>query len=207
MYIDKLSVGPLSTNCYILANENTKTCAVIDPGDDYERIIYKISSLGFMLSNILITHSHIDHIGAVDRLKQKTGADVVISTTDSATFNNNIFTLSDMLGTTAPVTPPDIKVNDGEIINICGVDVKIIATPGHTPGSICYYIESENILFSGDTLFYESIGRTDFPGGSYKSICESIKNKLYLLPGSTVVYPGHNCDTTILHEIESNFYI
>ncbi len=207
MYIKKLIVGPLATNCYIFADNESKNCAVVDPGGDYQKIMYEINSQNFTLTNILITHSHTDHIGAVDMLKQNTGAAVIISSTDASSFNSSSLTLSDVLGTKAPQTLPDIKVDDGNVVNVCGYNVIVISTPGHTPGSVCFYIEKENILFSGDTLFYESIGRTDFPGGSYKSISHSIKSKLFALPDKTVVYPGHNSDTTILHEKESNFYI
>ena len=205
MYINKLIVGPLATNCYIVANETTNYCAVIDPGDDYEKIMYEIDSKGYIISQIIITHSHIDHIGAVDALKSASSAKVIVSENDGAVFNSSNFTLASMLGNLAPVTKPDILVKDGDTLSICGYEAQIISTPGHTPGSICIYFKNEGVLFSGDTLFYESIGRTDFPGGSYQSISNSIKNKLFNLPDNTKVYPGHNSETTILHEKESNF--
>lgn len=208
MYIEKLSVGRLCTNCYIIINKSSKECAVIDPGGDFEKINYVIKSNCANLSHIIITHSHCDHIDALDKLKQQyNNAKVVISETDNCTLNSNSYTLSDLLGTSAPITKGNILVKDNDKISICGYEAKIISTPGHTPGSICIYFEGENVLFSGDTLFYESIGRTDFPGGSYKSISDSIKEKLFILPDITKVYPGHNCETTILHEKESNFYI
>jgi glyoxylase-like metal-dependent hydrolase (beta-lactamase superfamily II) len=208
MQIEKLSVGKLCTNCYILFNNTLKTCAVIDPGGDYDKINYIIKSYCATLTHIIITHSHSDHIDAVDELKNNhNNAKVVISETDNATLNNNNYTLSYLLGTTAPYTKGDILVRDNDNISICGYNAKIITTPGHTPGSICIYFKDENVLFSGDTLFYESVGRTDFPGGSYKSLSDSIKQKLFTLADNTKVYTGHNNETTILHEKESNFYI
>ena len=207
MYINKLSVGMLQTNCYIIADEISGSAAVIDPGGDCEKIMNEVNMHGFKLDYIIITHSHCDHIAALDMLKEETGAKVVISTTDSATLNNGEYTLSAMLGEQPPTSTADIRVNDGDTLNIAGNTAKFIMTPGHTPGSMCVYFDSEKTLFSGDTLFYESIGRTDFPGGSYASIASSIRNKLYILGDDVKVYPGHNSDTTILHEKESNFYI
>ena len=206
MYINKLSVGMLQTNCYIIADENTKSAAVIDPGGDCSKIMSVINMYNFNVEYIIITHSHCDHIGALDELKTTTNAKVIISSPDGATLNNNEYTLCTMLGDSAPKTKADITVSDGETLNIAGSKARFILTPGHTPGSMCIYFDSEKLLFSGDTLFYESIGRTDFPGGSYSSIANSIKNKLYILGDDVKVYPGHNNETTILHEKESNFY-
>ncbi len=207
MYVNKLVVGALATNCYIIANNNTKSCAVIDPGDDSKKIMNIIESEGFKLEKILITHSHVDHICAADELKSASGACIVISSTDGAIFGNDAITLCNAFGACAPKSKPDVFVDDGDLIEVAGFAARVIATPGHTPGSVCFYFESESILFSGDTLFYESIGRTDFPGGSFNSILQSIKDKLFTLPPDTKVYPGHNGDTTIIHEKESNFYI
>ncbi len=207
MYINKISVGMLQTNCYIIADEATKSAAVIDPGADCDRIMDVINTNKFNLEYIIITHSHIDHIGAVDMLKDTTAAKIVISTADSATLNNSEYTLSSMLGERAPVSNADITVSDGDSLTVAGKAAKFIMTPGHTPGSMCVYFDDDKILFSGDTLFYESIGRTDFPCGSYATIANSIRNKLYTLNDDVRVLPGHNNDTTILHEKENNFYI
>ena len=207
MKVTKLTVGALATNCYIIANENLRHCAVIDPGDDFEKIMMHINSNKLKVTEIVLTHCHIDHVGALDELKLNTNAKIIASSIDKDSLNSDNYTLASMLGKNAPVSKIDVLVNDGDIISVAGYTAKIISTPGHTPGSICIYFNEHNSLFSGDTLFYESIGRTDFPGGSFKSICNSIKNKLYLLDKNTVVYPGHNSTTTIQHEIESNFYI
>lgn len=207
MYLHKLVVGSSQTNCYIIANTDTKECAVIDPGNDSSIIIDIIESNNFKLDKILITHAHFDHIGAIDDIKKFSNASIIISGTDGTILNSDTLTLSTAFGTVAPKSKPDFFVDDGDILEIAGYTARVISTPGHTPGSVCYYFESENILFSGDTLFRDSIGRSDFPGGDFKSITESIKSKLFTLPPDTKVYPGHNDDTTILHEKENNFYL
>ena len=207
MDIQILRVGMLQTNCYIISDKACGKAAVIDPGGDCQNILTSLAMHGLCAEYVIITHSHCDHIAALDELKETTGAKIVISTTDAATLNNSDYTLSAMLGTAAPTTKADICVNDGDTMTIAGYPARFIMTPGHTPGSMCIYFESEKVLFSGDTLFCESIGRTDFPGGSYSAIASSIKNKLYPLGDDIRVLPGHNSETTILHEKESNFYI
>ncbi len=207
MNIQILQVGMLQTNCYIISDKACGIAAIIDPGGDCQSILAYLAMHNLTAEYIIVTHSHCDHIAALDELKSATGASVVISTTDAATLNNSDYTLSAMLGTVAPSTKADICLNDGDTITVAGCSAKFIMTPGHTPGSMCIYFESEKVLFSGDTLFCESIGRTDFPGGSYSAIASSIKNKLYPLGDNIRVLPGHNSETTILHEKESNFYI
>lgn len=206
MVLKKLVLSHFGTNCYIFADESTGKAVVIDPAAHGEKIADEIEKLGYIVKYIILTHAHIDHMMGLDTLKERTGAAVAIGIRDSEAVNSNSGCLADYFHTTAPKTPVDIKLRDGDELLFSGNVLKVIETPGHTPGGICIYCEKEKILFSGDTLFNMSVGRTDFPGGSMKSLEDSIRSKLFVLPDDTVVYPGHNGDTTIKFEKENNFF-
>ncbi len=207
MYFNKLRVGLFSTNCYIYADENTKEAVVIDPGGESDKIINEIVKNNLQVKYIIITHSHIDHIKALDDVKKHTSALIVCGKKDGIAINDDNLSLATHFRRKAPSSKPDILVCDNDEIKFSDTILKIIETPGHTVGGISIYDYKEKILFSGDTLFFESVGRTDFDGGNFKELSNSIKNKLFLLPNETKVYPGHSEETSIGHEKEANFYI
>ena len=207
MYFNKLRVGLFSTNCYIYADEKTKEGIVIDPGGEPDKIIKEIEKNNLNIKYIIITHAHIDHIKALDEIKHFTGAHIVCGKKDALAVNDDNLSLATHFRRKAPSEKPDILVCDNDEIKFSDTVLKIIETPGHTIGGISIYDEKEKILFSGDTLFFESVGRTDFDGGNFKELSDSIKNKLFLLPNETKVYPGHSEETSIGHEKEANFFI
>lgn len=187
----------------MVTNEETKETVAIDPGGSLRKIDTYILEEELLIQGILLTHGHFDHIMGIDALRKYNKAPVYISEEDypllsdakgnaSKTFVHHGFTYSG--GT---------PMKDGDIIKAAGYKFNLIKTPGHTPGSCCYYVESEGVLFSGDTLFRASIGRTDLEGGS-EDIYESIKERLFVLPQDTIVYPGHGMTTTIGYEKENN---
>lgn len=203
MEIKNILVGEIFTNCYLVKNEKTKEGFIVDPGGDAYKLVAHIGNMDMKPKAILLTHGHCDHIGAVMELKEKYGIDVYASTIEEELLGDTRLNLSGWMGMNVAIKA-DKYLKDGEIINIAGFDIKFILTPGHTKGSGCFYIEDEKVLFSGDTLFCMSRGRTDFPGGSEREIIDSIKNKLLTLPGDTTVLPGHNEETSI--EYERRFY-
>lgn len=205
MKLERLTLKLLSENCYIYHNE--ENCVVFDPGSDYEHIKEYILSKNLKLSYILLTHCHFDHVGAAADLKEFFYAKIMCHKEDLTTLKlaNKSATYYGL----EPVKIPEIDefLEDNKVIDFFGSPIKVIHTPGHSTGSVCFYIQQDNILISGDTLFLESIGRTDFPTGSFEDIIDSIENKLYTLPDDTVVYPGHGFHTTIGYEKKSNPFV
>ena len=204
MIIRQIEVGALGTNCYI-AFEDTgkKSCVIIDPGDDAGKIINVMSELGLIPAAILLTHGHFDHIGAVGGLLERYPQIRVYAGKDE-----NAVLQDPELNLTARIRRPqkvdvDRLLENNEIFEEAGIEFKVILTPGHTMGSVCYLVKSGNVLFSGDTLFRMSMGRTDFPTGNETQIFESLR-KLALLPDETVVYTGHGSATTIGEEKRDN---
>lgn len=203
MEIKNVLVSEAFTNCYIVKNEESNEGFIIDPGGSALKISRIIEQMQMTPKAILLTHGHFDHIGAVDELRDRYGIKVYVSEEESKFMQNYNNNLSVFFGE-GMIVKPDISIRDGEELEIAGIKMKFILTPGHTPGSGCFYVEDEGVLFSGDTLFCMSRGRTDFPGGSEREILDSIRNKLLTLPGDTVVLAGHNEQTTI--ENEKRFY-
>lgn len=205
MEIKRLVLGELGTNCYIVYDENSKEAAVFDPADNAEKILNEINSLNLSLKYIIITHAHYDHIAALDKLKSDTGASICAGEEDKAALNDAYISLSIHFGKSAPISKADITINDKSTLMLGGETVRFLHTPGHTKGSICAVFDS--FVISGDMLFLESVGRCDFPGGSMHEIVHSIKEKLFLLPDDTKVYPGHGDATSIGHEKKNNPYV
>lgn len=201
-----LVVGSIRTNCYVVVNPSCKEAVIIDPGDMPDRIIRKISELDVNLKAILITHGHYDHIGAVSKLKDYYGAKVYAGNFESELLSDSALNASRMFGINCNIEP-EVLLKDNDFLKVCGLDFSIIHTPGHTSGGVCYYLPEDNVLFSGDTLFYETIGRSDLPTGDGRALIKSIKDKLFLLPDETKVFPGHGDSTTIGHEKMNNPYV
>lgn len=205
MILEGMQVGQLGTNCYIIGSEKTKDGAVIDPGGDGAKILNKINQLGLQIKYIILTHAHVDHIGAVSEIKQATKAKILIHTDDAPLLVDPKKNLSAFVGGTVTVDAADQLLNEGDLIQVGDIELKVIHTPGHTKGGIC--LLAGNVLFSGDTLFAGSIGRTDFPGGNYQTLIDSIKNKLLNLPDDVMVYPGHMQPTNMGVEKKHNPFL
>jgi hydroxyacylglutathione hydrolase len=204
MIIKRLEVSAFASNCYIVSSENHKDAILIDPGDEGKRILKTIKDIGVDVKVIVLTHSHFDHIGALKEVKDATNAEIAIHTADAGPLTLRMpYNLAYPM---PPHTPPaDRQLNDGDIIAAGDLSFTVIHTPGHTPGGICLY--GHKVLFTGDTLFQGSIGRSDFPGGNSNQLLQSIVKKLMTLPEDTVVYPGHGPATTIGRELRSNPFI
>ncbi|KPL04612.1 MAG: MBL fold metallo-hydrolase [candidate division Zixibacteria bacterium SM23_73_2] len=205
MILKILSVGELDTNCYILGDEQTKEGAVIDPGGDFDLIAENIEKLNLKIRYIILTHGHVDHVQALTLLKEKTKAKVLIHSEDASILNDPMFNLSQFTGGEGSFADPDLLLKDGDTVEFGKIKLDVIHTPGHTPGSISLY--TDNVLFTGDTLFCEGVGRTDLPGASWEKLLNSIKQKLFIKPDVTEVLPGHGPSTTIGWEKENNPWI
>ena len=201
--IRSLTVGIVATNCYLVWNKATREGVLIDPGDEAERICSAIAEERVNLKAILLTHGHFDHILVVEELKEKYDVPLYASKEEKEMLGSSRWNLS---GREEGIEITDyIPLEDGESIELLGKEWKVISTPGHTKGSVCYFVPGDiPYLFSGDTLFYESYGRTDLYGGSEEAIKKSIKEKLFTLPDETLVYPGHEEATTIANEKQYN---
>ena len=204
MILNKLVVGPLASNCYIVGSESNKEGMIIDPGDEAEVILRNVKDLGLEIKSIVLTHGHIDHIGALKEVKKVTGAEVAIHTDEAKSLQRQ--SSSTLLGLSYPTPlPPDRLLQDGDSMDIGDLHFLVLHTPGHSPGGIC--LLGQGVVFSGDTLFNYGIGRTDLPGGSYSQLMNSIHTKLMILPDDTAVYPGHGPETTIGTERQGNPFL
>lgn len=207
MKIETMVLGDVRTNCYLLINEETKEALVVDPADRADAIVRKLIDEGLTLKAILLTHGHGDHILAVGALKKQFGVKVYAAKAEEALLSDTAQNLSKALFGIEVTVKPDVLLEDGQEFEEAGIRLRMLHTPGHTPGGCCYYQAEEKILFSGDTLFCGSIGRTDFPGGSLSQLVRSVKEKLLVLPEDVKVYPGHEEMTTIGHEKRYNPYM
>jgi glyoxylase-like metal-dependent hydrolase (beta-lactamase superfamily II) len=202
-----LPVGMLQCNCSIYGDEASKQALVIDPGDDVETILSVIEKHGLTVKAIVITHAHIDHIGGAARLRQATGAPVYMNENDMA-LAERLDAQAQWLGTQTPPRPEiDTAAREGDVLRVGAMDAHVLHTPGHTQGSICLFVPADRKLFAGDTLFRDSIGRTDLPGGNSRQILTSIHAKLLPLDEDTEVVPGHGPVTTIGREKRFNWFL
>ncbi len=207
MKIESMVLGAVATNCYFVINEETKETIVIDPADRADRILEKASAEGLSLKAVFLTHGHADHMLAVPELREKTGIPVYASQAEEKLLADPNQNLSLGLFGKSLSLKADVLTEDGQELEAAGMKFRVLFTPGHTPGGCCYYNQEENVLFSGDTLFCGSVGRTDFPGGSMGTLVRSIGEKLMPLPDETRVYPGHQEETTIGAERRYNPYL
>lgn len=202
-----LPVGLLQCNCSIFGDEQSREAIVVDPGDDISEIVAILNEHSLRVTEIVITHAHIDHIGGAAKLKALTGAPVLMNANDQ-----ELYSQMDMQAAWLGVEPPsrteiDTALRDSDVLKLGPAEFHILHTPGHTQGSTSIWIPSENKLIAGDTLFRDSIGRTDLPGGNPRQILRSIEDKLLPLPEETIVVPGHGPNTTIGREKERNPFL
>lgn len=202
-----LTVGMLQSNCLILGDELTHEAIVVDPGDNADEILSVLKRHGLQVKTIVLTHGHFDHVGAVARVKAATGAPVLMNDADNETYSH-----VDEQAAWVGMAPPepfevDGPLRDGDVLKLGKREVSVLHTPGHTPGSVCLWIPSEKMLISGDTLFRDSVGRTDLQGGDFQQIMMSIRTKLLPLPDDTTVFPGHGAPTSIGRERQSNYFL
>ena len=199
--------GALGVNTYLVVDESTKEGFIVDPGGYNPKLTKKVSDEGIAIKYIVLTHGHADHISGVnEHLDDFPNAKVVVHTNEKPMLEDPRENQSLMFGS-AQTVKGDIFVNDGDELEVGNLRLKFIFTPGHTPGGMCIYVESEDVLFSGDTLFRQSIGRTDFPGGSFRDLADAVHTKLFILPDETVVLPGHMGQTSIGFEKGNNPFV
>lgn len=206
MKIEQYCVGQVGTNCYFAVNEDTKELLVIDPGDSAQMLAGKIRQKDLKPAAVLLTHGHFDHAMAAQELAELFDVKIYAHEAEKNTLEQPGLNVSAMIGRRDSYHA-DVYVKDKEVLNLAGMEILVLHTPGHTEGGCCYYLEKERVLFSGDTLFCQSVGRTDFPGGSMKKIVRSIKEKLLVLPDEVRVYPGHMDLTTIGMERAQNPFL
>ena len=195
--------GMCATNTYYVYDDETKRGLIVDPADSPDTIIAKADSLSMIPEAILITHGHFDHVLAMNKIREHYGIKVYAGLTEKQVLHDMAMNLTSSFGM-GQTFDADIYLKDGEEFETAGYHIKAIEVPGHTIGGMCYYFDKQGVLFSGDTLFCESVGRSDFPGGSASALCRGIKDKLFILPEHTKVYPGHMDETTIGNEIKYN---
>lgn len=202
--IKTMVLGAVSTNCYLVYHEDTKEAILFDPADGADQILKVCSDEGLKLQAVLLTHGHFDHIFAVNELVKQLKIPLYGGRKEKELLEDSNLNLSASWMKMPYTVKADYLVEDGQILTLSGFSLRVIETPGHTAGSLCYYFKEEDVLISGDTLFLESLGRTDVPTSNPQAIIHSITDKLFLLPDDTIVYPGHGEPTSIGYEKEHN---
>lgn len=206
MKVVQIPVGAMGSNVFIVFRDGEKRAFLVDAGDDYEKVRAHLDHYGIeKVTHILLTHGHFDHIGALAKLKQETGAKVVVHARDASMLRSDGDNLGTFAGVTVEKCEPDIILQGGETLNAAGIDVKVLHTPGHSGGSVCYM--AEGALFTGDTLFYMYCGRTDFPGSDSEEYKRSLHDVLGALTQDYTVYAGHGIKTTLFAEFKNNPYL
>jgi len=206
LLIRTFTLGPLDTNCYLAADPASGQSIIIDPAEPSPLLVETVRSEHFSIEGIVATHAHGDHIGGNDALKVEFGCPIMVHEREAAALTDSYLNLSTLAGIGCIESPPaDRLLRDGDQIRLGDLSLRVIHTPGHSPGSLCLHVNG--VLFSGDTLFAGGIGRTDFPGGSMEEILDSIRTRLMALPDDTIVYPGHGPETTIGDERRHNPFL
>lgn len=203
--IGRMTLGVCATNCYFLYREGADRVIFVDPADRGADIYEALKKKGLQVEAILLTHGHFDHIWGAQKLRELSGAKIYALEAEKVVCQDAYVNVSAQTGRKATIDP-DEWLADGQELSLADISVKVIATPGHTIGSCCYYVQEAGFLIAGDTLFSGSVGRTDFPTGSMSKLVRSIREKLFVLPGETKVYPGHGEETDIATEEQYNPY-
>jgi hydroxyacylglutathione hydrolase len=207
MILETLTVGPFQENCYIVGDEESGIGAIIDPGEEAARIAMAVEQTGLDIGSLIITHAHIDHVGAVVTLVDEYACPVLMHAEAEATLGQ-LPTQAMMMGLRFGKLPTvDRHVGDEEVLEVGGIRLRSLYTPGHAPGHLAFYVEDRDLVLSGDALFAGSVGRVDLPGGSMEVLMRSIEERLLTLPDETMVYPGHGPQTTIGKERASNPFL
>ncbi len=206
MIFEQFAVGMLQTNFYLIGDPASRKAVVIDPGGDGDRIVSRVENLGLELAAILCTHAHFDHVSDAWHVKERLGGAIYLSERDESLLYDR------MVGMAAvgklPPQKDALKIDhflvEEDLLQFGAIELKVLSTPGHTPGHMSLYFDKGERIFVGDTLFAGSIGRTDFPGGSYEQLIGAVREKIFSLPGKTMVLPGHGPQTTVDREKRSN---
>jgi hydroxyacylglutathione hydrolase len=207
MILEKLTVGPFQENCYVIGDQESRIGAIIDPGDEAARIAMAVEETGLDIGSIIVTHTHIDHVGAVAALADEYACPVLMHD-EAEPMLKELPTQAMMMGIRFGKLPEvDRYVEDEEIVEVGDLRLRSLYTPGHSPGHLAFYLQDEGLVLSGDALFAGSVGRVDLPGGSMEVLMQSIEERLLTLPEETVVYPGHGPRTTIGNERTSNPFL
>jgi hydroxyacylglutathione hydrolase len=207
MILEMLTVGPFQENCYIIGDEESGVGAIVDPGDEAARIAIAVEETGLEIGSIILTHAHVDHVGAVVALVDEHSCPVLMHA-EAEPMLKELPTQAIMMGMRFGRVPTvDRYVQDDEVLEVGDLGLRSLYTPGHAPGHLAFYVEDEGLVLSGDALFAGSIGRVDLPGGSMEVLMRSIEERLLTLPDETVVYSGHGPRTTIGNERTSNPFL
>jgi glyoxylase-like metal-dependent hydrolase (beta-lactamase superfamily II) len=207
MIVERLVVGRFQENCYIIGDEESGMGALIDPGDDAVRIVFAVEQTGLVISRILVTHAHVDHVRAVAPLVDEYSCPVLMHSGAAETLKT-LPRQAIMMGVRLNKVPKvDVYIEDDEVLEIGTLRLRALYTPGHAPGHLAFYVEDEGLIFSGDTLFAGGIGRTDLPGGNMDLLMQSIFERLLTLPDDTRVLSGHGPETTIAREQMTNPFL